>query len=120
MVPVALRCEACEVEVAGKFEMNEFCTLAEEDLHLLRIFVLCEGRIRDMESALGASYPTIKARLARLREILAAKRPAAQTTTSVATEPTVEQRTAAVLKDLEASRLTFDEAMARIKQIQAG
>jgi len=120
MAPVALRCEACEVEVSGHFATNEFASLAEDDLHLLRIFVMYEGRIRDMESALGVSYPTIKSRLARLKETLASKRPAPQTPPHTPPAiPGAEQLTAAVLKDLEAGRLTFDQAMARLRQIQA-
>lgn len=121
-MPVALRCEACEVEVSGRFAMNEFAMLSEDDLHLLRIFVMCEGRIRDMESALGVSYPTIKARMASLREILATKRSEQTPVATAAARPaeavTSEQSTAAVLKDLEGGRLTFDQAMERIKQIQ--
>lgn len=73
MEPVALGCEECGLRLEGRFEGNEFARLGEEDLHFLRIFVHCEGRIRDMESALGVSYPTIKARLAGLKAALGAK-----------------------------------------------
>jgi hypothetical protein len=62
-----LRCADCGLEVATRYAGNEFAGLTDEQLHLLRIFVLCEGRIRDMEAALGVSYPTVKARLASLR-----------------------------------------------------
>ena len=60
--PKVLACPACDIKVEGPFQLNEFATLAQEDLHFLRIFVRCEGRIRDMESALGLSYPTVSAR----------------------------------------------------------
>src|SRR5277367_5593843 len=71
LVPSALHCNACDLTVTGDFVTNEFASLGQDDLHFLRIFVHCEGRIRDMESALGVSYPTIKARLAKLKETLA-------------------------------------------------
>ena len=67
LYPKLLRCADCGLEVATRYAGNEFAQLTDEQLHLLRIFVLCEGRIRDMESALGVSYPTVKARLASLR-----------------------------------------------------
>ena len=67
MYPKLLRCADCGLEVSTRYAANEFAQLTDEQLHLLRIFVLCEGRIRDMESALGVSYPTVKARLAGLR-----------------------------------------------------
>jgi len=120
LVPVELRCEACEISVVGKFVGNEFSMLGEEDLHFLRIFVQCEGRIRDMESAMGVSYPTIKAKLAHLKEALAAM-PAAS---SGAVPPVVEaneksnEAAADVLKELHAGRLTYAQALEQIKKLQ--
>src|SRR5580658_6985423 len=68
--PVELACEVCGIRVSGPFQLNEFATLAEEDLHFLRIFVRSEGRIREMEAALGLSYPTIRTRLTALKNRL--------------------------------------------------
>lgn len=112
-----LWCEACDLTVSGRFGANEFAGLAEEDLHFLRIFVLCEGRIREMESAMGVSYPTIKARMARLKETLAGARvteevPAARE----AGRAGGESATAGVLKDLEAGRMTYEQAMERLRK----
>lgn len=70
LAPVALACHGCQVRVEGEFRLNEFVGLSAEDLHFLRLFVHLEGRIRDMESALGVSYPTIKARIAALKRTL--------------------------------------------------
>src|ERR1700685_44902 len=74
--PVELACEACGIRVSGPFRLNEFATLAQEDLHFLRIFVRCEGRIREMEAALGLSYPTIRTRLTALKNKLQGPDPA--------------------------------------------
>jgi hypothetical protein len=116
MLPVKLHCESCDISVSGRFANNEFASLGEEDLHFLRIFVLCEGRIRDMESALGVSYPTIKARMAQLKATLAASRQAASGETP---EPTPrESSVTAILKDLESGHLSYDEAMASIRKLQ--
>ena len=67
LYPKLLQCADCGLEVSTRYAGNEFARLTDEQLHLLRIFVLCEGSIRDMEAALGVSYPTVKARLASLR-----------------------------------------------------
>jgi hypothetical protein len=84
LVPRKLVCTACDLSLEGPFSQshltpssasNEFASLPDEDLHLLRIFVHCEGSIRQMESALGLSYPTIKSRLARLRQRLKTEAP---------------------------------------------
>jgi hypothetical protein len=50
--------------------MNEFGSLTPDELHFLRVFIYCEGRIRDMEAALGVSYPTVKGHLASIKEKL--------------------------------------------------
>lgn len=68
--PAVLVCDRCQLKVEANFAPNEFASLNGDDLHLLRIFVHCEGRIREMESALGVSYPTIKSRLAELKRKL--------------------------------------------------
>lgn len=65
-----LVCTPCGLRIEGQFQDNEFATLGTEHLHFLRIFVHCEGRIRDMEAALGVSYPTIKAKVAALKVAL--------------------------------------------------
>jgi len=70
MVPRVLACPECGVRIEAEFSQNEFAGLEDEWLHFLRIFVHCEGRIRDMEAALGISYPTVKARMAELKQRL--------------------------------------------------
>jgi hypothetical protein len=112
LVPVELRCEACEISVVGKFAGNEFSTLNDEDLHFLRIFVRCEGRIRDMESAMGVSYPTIKARMTQLKQALEAAVP------TVETETKPRDATAQVLDELKAGRVTYDQAIEQIRKLQ--
>lgn len=64
---MVLGCDGCGIRVEGPFQLNEFATLSADDLHFLRIFVLSEGRVRDMQSSLGLSYPTIRARLTLLK-----------------------------------------------------
>ena len=113
LAPIKLYCDHCDLTLSGRFVSNEFATLANDDLHFLRIFVHCEGRIRDMESALGVSYPTIKARLAKLKDALGMTPEAANTSAESAEKPT-----ATILRDLEAGRIGFDQAMARLKELQ--
>lgn len=58
-----LHCKACDLELRGEFEANEFARLSQEKLGFLRVFVGCRGNLREVEGALGISYPTIRARL---------------------------------------------------------
>jgi len=114
MIPIKLHCDACDISVSGRFAGNEFAALGDDDLHFLRIFVLCEGRIRDMESAMGVSYPTIKARMAALIAALGAVRQALAGTPPAAPSPR-ESSVAAVLKDLESGHISAQKAMESIK-----
>src|SRR5690349_17973798 len=108
--PAVLVCRACDLKVEGAFVLNEFATLGPEDLHLLRIFILSEGRIRDMEAPLGLSYPTIRSRLKALRQKVAGAQ--------VAPEPsrTRAEAVSEILASLQTGQLSFDEAMARIRE----
>jgi len=75
LYPRVLVCDSCGLKVEGEFVMNEFDSLSPDELHFLRVFVQCEGRIRDMEAALGVSYPTVKGLLASIKEKLSLKSP---------------------------------------------
>jgi len=109
--PVELACEVCGIRVSGPFQLNEFATLAEEDLHFLRIFVRCEGRIREMEAALGLSYPTIRTRLTALKNKLQGPPPGGEQPAAVG-----DGAVGKILERLQAGEISFGEAMQEIKQ----
>jgi hypothetical protein len=117
--PRVLGCDSCGVRVEGSFEQNEFAALSGEDLHLLRIFVLAEGRIRDMEAPLGLSYPTIRVRLKALREKvaprLAAGAPARGTAPAASARPKAGV-VDGILGRLQAGELSFEQAMELVKK----
>ena len=120
LFPRELECADCGLHVRTSYPGNEFARLDGDALHLLRIFVACEGRIRDMERALGVSYPTVKSRLASLRETLgfAPRERGRRGETRTGTAP---QRPAAdqpedVIGALERGEIDFDEAMKRLKR----
>ena len=58
-----VRCEACESAVKGRFELDWLGQLGREQLQFVRVFIGCRGKIKDVEQALGLSYPTVVARL---------------------------------------------------------
>lgn len=68
---VALGCKDCELTLQGQFTSNSLMGLNEEMLHFLHVFIVCEGKIADMEKALGISYPTVKNKIQKLKEAVA-------------------------------------------------
>src|SRR3954468_9172171 len=118
--PKLLVCPSCDIKVEGPFQLNEFATLDPEDLHFLRIFVRSEGRIREMESALGLSYPTIRARLSALKRKVSGEASGPGGSEEAAKSPRDEEgAVAAVLAKLNAGQIPFDAAMQEIKRIRA-
>jgi hypothetical protein len=145
LYPKVLHCADCGLDVTTRYAGSEFADLDADDLHLLRIFVVCEGRIRDMEAALGVSYPTVKSRLAALRGRLGllaadtAKGPATDAGSAPATdagsapatdagsapatdvpaaEPAAESARE-ILDRLAAGSTTYDEALSQIRALRS-
>lgn len=60
-----LTCERCATRLCGTFVADPppLARLAPEHQHFVETFVRCRGVIRDVEKALGLSYPTVRARL---------------------------------------------------------
>ncbi|MEE8042949.1 MAG: DUF2089 family protein [Pseudomonadales bacterium] len=119
MSPCVLECSACELRLEGDFRQNEFSTLEDEYLHLLRIFVTCEGRIREMEAALGVSYPTVKARIAELKARVGLDGEMASPNASPAAGQTKTRPRATedmdVLNALDSGDLDYEEALRLLK-----
>jgi hypothetical protein len=87
--------------------------LPAEHQSFIETFVLCRGVIRDVEKALGVSYPTVRARLdaavAALHETLTAASPVP------AADP--QQRRRAVLDQVAAGRLDPAEAAETLRRL---
>lgn len=64
------RCKGCGTEVSGSFSSCAFCAMGDEDRYFCLVFLQCEGSIKDVERVMGISYPTVKGRLARVRDLL--------------------------------------------------
>jgi len=114
LYPRVLVCDSCGLKVEGEFVMNEFDSLSPDELHFLRVFVQCEGRIRDMEAALGVSYPTVKGLLASIKEKLSLKSPrfaatarAADAEAAGAAPPDADR----VLDQLESGQISYKDAV---------
>ena len=63
-------CLDCGIQIRGHFELAPYRNLDPEQLRFLETFLRCRGIIRDVEAALGISYPTVRGRLDALLNAL--------------------------------------------------
>lgn len=117
LTPLVLGCSSCGCEVKGRFAPQAFSNLSEEDVRFIRLFLHCEGAIRDMERALGVSYPTVKARLADLNRRLNPADPP-ETPRPLDVRPPEPATVESILRDLETKKTDFKTALAAIKKIK--
>ena len=55
-----LRCDNCDTEISGQFELSPFDTLSKEQLDFALVFIKCQGNIKAIEKQMNISYPTVK------------------------------------------------------------
>jgi hypothetical protein len=63
-------CTGCGVSIRGGFRRCDLCSLPTDLLHFVRVFLRCEGNFKQVERELGISYPTVKARLQKIKQSL--------------------------------------------------
>ena len=107
-------CPDADVSVEGRFAVEQppFAQLAPEQVKFIEIFVRNEGKLNRMEGELNLSYPTLRL---RLQEIIRAMgyEPGKEEPPPPATLSSEERRR--VLDDLDAGKLTIDEAMKKLR-----
>ena len=55
-----LQCRHCASELTGRFTPCRFCLLEDKQLQFVETFLRCRGSIKDVEKAMGISYPTVR------------------------------------------------------------
>lgn len=99
-------CPESDITVDGRFSVNApFAQLTPEQLAFVETFVRCEGKLSRMEGELGISYPTVRN---RLHEVIRAL--GYEPGKEEAGSPSDAERHQ-ILADLDAGRISFDEAM---------
>ncbi len=63
-------CPNCGITVKGKFRAGPFVALNDEQVGIVAAFLASSGNIKQMESRLGLSYPTVKLRLKEINRTL--------------------------------------------------
>lgn len=104
-------CSECDTSIEGNFTGCSFCRLNDDDRLFALIFIQTEGNMKDVERVMGISYPTVKARLAKLNAALAGDQPAVEFAKHEAVRPTLKpEERIAILDQISSGEITAAEA----------
>ena len=106
---VRLQCRSCGTALEGHFDIPPFARLSPEQHQLLMLFLQSRGNVKEVERALGLSYPTVRNRLDALLQTLGL---AGEAPTSAAPRRRVD-----VLKDLEDGKISVEAALAELETL---
>ncbi len=56
----SLKCEQCQTEVSGLYELPVLARLSSEDQQFILHFIKYSGSLKEMAKYLGLSYPTVR------------------------------------------------------------
>ncbi len=101
-----LSCPSCHTTVRGRWSAGVFGRLTEDQQTFLRIFVRSRGNLSEVERSLGVSYPTVRAKLEEIIELMQDD-PAPEAGSSESRDD--------VLRQIAEGKLSVDEGMARIR-----
>ena len=102
-----IRCEACLCAVEGQFGLDWLGNLSPDQLSFVKVFLVSRGKIKDVEQALGISYPTVVSRLEDVVAALGASR---------ASEPAPAAHSLDVLEELASGDIDVNEAERRLRK----
>jgi hypothetical protein len=107
-----IKCKNCNTLIKGEFDVCYLCKLSKESKEFIKVFVECDGNIKNVEKVLGISYPTVKSRLAfvqeELRNLGASSNSYSQYNEDISTQ---NPKRKSILKNLEKGNLTVEEAL---------
>lgn len=114
MTITRIRCGSCGTELNGEFAPCRFCRLEEKHLQFVETFLRCRGSIKEVEKALGVSYPTVKNMLdAALTALGFDERPDLRAVRE-------EEERAEILNRLANKEIDVDTAIEALNQIKGG
>jgi len=100
-----LSCSSCHTDYSGEFYFPRLARLSNEEQKLAEALIMHGGNLKEMSQELEVSYPTLKKRLNELSVSLQEKKKEDETL--------IEQ----IFLDIEAQKITAQEGIKRIKEI---
>lgn len=70
MIITEAKCKNCGTVVKGEFDVCDLCKLSTESKNFIKVFIECDGNIKNVEKVMSISYPTVKSKLAFVQQEL--------------------------------------------------
>ncbi len=107
-----LACAHCGTSVEGAFELPRLARLSPEHQQFIELFIRSEGKLNRVQEIMGISYPTARA---QLHEVIRALGYEPMSSDEGKPRPISPERRTQILADLDAGKITSDEAIKRLK-----
>jgi len=109
-----VQCRSCHIAIDGVFSLGRFQRLTPDQLAFLEVFIKNRGIIRNVETELGKSYPTIRNMLDELIRALGFEvRDDADAAAEAAEEA---ERRRLVLERLSRGEITSEQAIKQLRR----
>jgi hypothetical protein len=102
-----LRCSACDTNVRGEFPLSPLGNLSEDHLDFIKTFILSRGNIKEVESQLGISYPTVRNKLDEVIKALSG-------------QPLPQMTASEILDALESGKINASQAAELLESTKEG
>ena len=106
-----LSCSHCGTSVEGSFELPRLARLSPEHQRFVELFIRSEGKLNRVQEILGISYPTARAQLHEVIRALGYE----PSSSEAQRAPVTPERRHQILADLEAGKISSDEAVRLLK-----
>lgn len=115
---VKLTCQNCGTNIENTFDFPKLMHLTREQLDFVEVFIRCRGNIKDVEKELNISYPTVRAKLDQVIEVLGESKSAAQTAAVTDKKKKAAQDSSyrqQILDQLERGEISPEEAARKLQ-----
>ncbi len=98
-------CRDCDVTIRGSFSQGDLSALSLAQQEFVKVFLMAQGSIKEVEKRLKISYPTVKSRLSEITDVIGERDQEHADMTDI-------------LSNIEGGELTVEQAIEHIKKFK--
>jgi len=103
---VEYHCTSCDTSIKGRFGVGDFAAMTASQQEFVKVFICCQGNIKEVEKTLKISYPTVKKNLAEVVSILCPQKK----------KEIPKHDSENILSDIAEGNLSVEDAISRLQE----